>query len=152
MACMNCNHCDKKDDLVYETKHYKIYLYDQSYLGRCAIVSKRHIQNLSECTSEEQIDFFKVVALLEKSMKKAFNATMFNWTCLMNHAYRAEKPNPHLQWHFRPRYKETAIFAGEKFTDPDFGEHYDETRKKNISKETKEQIIKEIQKQILNQK
>lgn len=81
---------------------------------------------------------------LESALKKSFNATMSNWTCLMNNAYQNEPPNPHIHWHFRPRYNHKVEFAGLTFEDPEFGHHYDRTRKQEISVDVKRKIIEKI--------
>ena len=41
---------------------------------------------------------------LERVCKKLFNSTMFNFTCLMNNAYR-DDTTPNVHFHFFPRYK-----------------------------------------------
>lgn len=58
---------------------------------------------------------------------------MFNWSCLMNFAYRNDPPDPQVHWHFRPRYKHPVDFAGEKFEDRAFGSHYERGTKRKVS-------------------
>lgn len=138
-----------KDDIIlFETDFWKVLLFpNQAYLGRCLISLKKDSGELSDLTSEEWADFHKnIVKKLEPAFKKAFNATMFNWTCFMNHAYRDESPNPHTHWHFRARYKNDVEFAGEKFQDTEFPTHYDKDRKKIVSKELLKKISEEIKK------
>lgn len=138
------------DEQIFETKYWKVLLLpDQAYLGRCVIALKRDCGELSNLTSDEWIDFQKnIVQKLESAFKKAFNATMFNWTCLMNNAFKAETPKPQVHWHFRPRYKENVKFAGEQFQDLEFAHHYGRERKKIVSKETLELIAKELRKNL----
>ena len=71
--------------ILYETEFWKVILSDeQSYLGRSVIILKRNCGELSNLTSEEWLDFHKnIVKKLELTFKKIFNATMFNWGCLM---------------------------------------------------------------------
>ena len=110
---------------VLETENWNVFtMTDQRYLGRCVVVLKRHCGDLSGINDEEMLDFINVVRKLEFSAKKAFNATMFNWTCLMNLAYQVNPPNPQVHWHFRPRYNHEVDFAGKVFIDPNFGHHY----------------------------
>jgi len=136
------------DELIYETDFWKVILInDQTYLGRSAIVLKRDCNEMSNLTSEEFSDFHtNVVKTLESAFKKTFNATMFNWTCLMNNAFKSENPKPHVHWHFRPRYRNEVKFAGEIFQDVDFAHHYDRAKKKIVSKKILELIAKEIRK------
>ena len=101
---------------------------DQSYLGRTIVELKTHKGSLTELSDEEWTDFGVLVKKYENAIKKSFNADLFNWGCLMNHAYRKEPSNPHVHWHVRPRYKSKVEFEGQEFTDPDFGNHYDRDR------------------------
>ena len=108
---------------------------------------KRKEGNLSNLTSEEWMDFHKnVVKKLEKALKKAFKATMFNWTCLMNAAYKSENPKPHVHWHFRPRYNHKIKFSGDVYEDHIFAHHYSRNRKNLLPKEKLKPIVKEIKK------
>lgn len=143
---MECHLCKiNHNEIIYETKYWLVHLApDQTYLGRCYVTLKRHCGDLAELKKEEMLDFLEIVKRLESAMKKAFNAIMFNWTCLMNNAYREKNPNPHVHWHFRPRYNHKIKFAGLEFEDKNFGEHYLSGTNRKISKEVKEKIIKEI--------
>jgi diadenosine tetraphosphate (Ap4A) HIT family hydrolase len=118
---MNC----EKENLVFETPYWKIILMDdQRYLGRFVIVLKRTCGDLAELNQEEILDFYEVIRKSEALLRKTFNATMFNWTCLMNDAYLDAVPKPQVHWHFRPRYNHLVEFAGEVFKDPNFAHHY----------------------------
>jgi len=131
---------------IVETKFWNVFLVpDQSYLGRCSLELKRHCENLSELNKDEWGDFTGIVKRLEKALKKAFNATMFNWTCLMNNAYKSKSPVPHVHWHFRPRYDHSVKFNGITFEDKEFGHHYDKKRNLIVSDDIKREISKKIQ-------
>jgi len=136
------------NELIYETDFWKIFLLgDQYYLGRCVIILKRKEGNLSNLTSEEWMDFHKnVVKKLEKALKKAFKATMFNWTCLMNNAYKSKNPKPLVHWHFRPRYNHKVKFGGDTYEDHIFAHHYSRSRKNLLPKEKLIPLVKEIKK------
>ena len=69
---------------------------------------------------------------------------MFNWTCLMNNTYQEVPPNPHIHWHFRPRYNHVVDVKGEQFNDPEFGHHYSREREQSISPVVKEGILLKI--------
>jgi len=145
MECKYCKKSSQDGDFIYETKYFRVFLADeQSYLGRCVIALKRHCETLSDLNEEEWLDFAKLVKHLESALKKAFDATMFNWTCLMNDAYKSSKPNPHAHGHFRPRYNHKVKFAGLVFEDTEFGYHYDRTRTLEVSDEVKKKIIQKI--------
>lgn len=124
---MECEYFEKlKDynygDLLAETRHWLIILApDQRNLGTCVVALKRDEKELSGLTRGEWLDLDQIVKKLESAVKKAFNATMFNWGCLMNSSYLDEPPSPHLHWHFIPRYKNPVKFRGKTFEDPCFG-------------------------------
>lgn len=144
---MDCICCQKQnqDDIIYETKYWIVTLSsEQSYLGRCYVTLKRHCGNLSELKQEEWSDFIELIKVLESALRKSFNATMFNWTCLMNDAYKNNPPNPHVHWHFRPRYNHKIKFENVIFEDPEFGNHYNRNRTQNITKKLQQKIIIKI--------
>lgn len=135
-----------KDIILFETSYWKVILFeDQSYLGRCVILLKRNCGELSSLTFKEWSDFSEnIVKKMEIVLKKSFNSTMFNWTCLMNDAYKDKYPKPQVHWHFRPRYKSKVTFEGEIFEDSEFAHHYSRERKKIVSNEILEKIAKKI--------
>lgn len=134
---------------VFETKHWLVALAEeQTYLGYCIVVLKRRpCGNLSDVTEEELLDFLKLVKMFEMTLKGAFNATMFNWSCLMNNAYQEADPKPHVHWHVKPRYDHKVEFGGDVFNDPNFGHHYVllERCDREVSEEMQEKIITKIQ-------
>lgn len=121
---------------------------DQRYLGRCVVTLKRHCGDLAELKQEENSDFSKLVCDLESASKKAFNATMFNWTCLMNNAYQKKPYNPHVHWHFRPRYDNEVTFGGMIFKDELFGHHYSRDEKFIVPGNVLDNIAKELSEKI----
>ena len=140
-----------KKKLVFETEYWRVGLAEeQTYLGYCVVVLKRQGQgcgDLADLTREEEIDFFEVVKIFEKALRGAFDATMFNWSCLMNHAYQLPNPEPHMHWHVKPRYNHPVEFEGELFEDSRFGHHYLllENLNRIASDEMQNKIIARIQ-------
>lgn len=109
-------------DFMLETPYWIIFLApNQSNIGTCVVALKRHHGDLDGLLDEEWLDFAQIVKKMEHSLKKSFNATMFNWGALMNADYLIEKPDPHLHWHFIPRYKNIVKFEGIQFDDKYFG-------------------------------
>lgn len=136
-----------EDTILFQTKFWEIKLSEnQAYLGRCVILLKRNCGELSMLNSEEWGDYIIIVKRLEFAFKKAFDATMFNWTCLMNNAFQEKNPKPRVHWHFRPRYNHNVNFAGEKFEDLEFAHHYSSERHKIVQKLVLEEIAKEVKK------
>lgn len=144
---MPCLFCKKPNpiDIVYQTEHWAVFLaQDQTYLGRCIVSLKRHCGGLAELKKEEWEEFIGVVKKLESAFRKAFDAIMFNWNCLMNDAYQEKIPDPHVHWHFRPIYNHKVEIANLVFEDLEFGHHYDRTKKREIPKAAKKIIISKI--------
>lgn len=109
---------------VFKTKHWKAFLAeDQAYFGRLVIVSDRACTSLGDLTEEEQLEFFFLAKKLEQFFRKQFHASMFNWSCLMNNAYK-DGETPQVHWHFRPRYAKSIVVAEKEYNDPNFGYHY----------------------------
>ncbi len=143
MACIFCK--KEKINFIKETKYWNILLgMNQSQLGRCIVVLKRHCGNLSELEQNEILDFFGIAKQLENATKKSFDATMFNWTCLMNDAYKENPPQPHVHWHFLPRYDHDVVIDGTKFSDSKFGQYYDREGNIEISEKLKQKIISKL--------
>jgi len=111
-------------DTIFSTTYWDVKLADdQTYFGRLVIISRAERSSLPDLSSEEQKDFFELIRKLEEFYRTKFSATMFNYSCLMNNAYRdGEKPRVH--WHFRPRYAQPIVVEGLTIADPNFGNHY----------------------------
>ena len=125
--------------ILKEMSYWYISLWEnQYYLGRASIelrdTSKRH---LSELSRNEVLELFYIIKQYENALKKSFNTTNFNWTCLMNNSYKEEnKNNPEpLHLHVWPRYKEKVSFMDDVFEDKIFGHHYDKNKKKYVKRE-----------------
>jgi diadenosine tetraphosphate (Ap4A) HIT family hydrolase len=129
---------------VAEWNHWEVLLHtnDQRYLGRLVVVLKRPCSDLALLERNELVEWHQAVEVLQRALRKAFDATMFNWCCLMNDAYQEENPQPQVHWHFRPRYDHPVEFAGEMFQDPNFGHHYlrDKENNRKLRKETLEEL------------
>lgn len=137
-------------NLIFQTEHWRIILKpDQKYLGKCVVRLKRKCGDLAELTQEEILDFLEVVKKTESLFRKTFNATMFNWTCLMNNAYQLPNPDPQIHWHFRPRYNHQVKFGDEVFVDPNFGHHYLSLDIEEVlPREVLDKIVVELQKNL----
>ena len=124
---IECPYCEKLIDYNFgdpliQTDHWIVFLApNQSNLATCVVALKRDKKTLSGLKGEEWEDFIQLLERMEKAVKTAFNATLFNWGCLMNTFYLENTLEPHLHWHFIPRYNHHVEFAGHKFEDPHFG-------------------------------
>ncbi|MBI2075106.1 MAG: HIT family protein [Candidatus Harrisonbacteria bacterium] len=143
--CKYCGFSAKDENFIFETPFWKVFLApEQSYLGRSMIVLKRHAGSLSDLTVEELVDFGGAVKKIEAAAKKAFHAIMFNWTCMMNDMYRAAKADPHVHWHVRPRYNRAIEISGTRFTDSEFGQHYNRDRMQEVPSDVRKEIIAKL--------
>ena len=133
---------------LFDTEFWEVELInEQSNLGRCVVDLKRECKELSLVTKEEFIDLHNIIQRLERTFKEKFNATMFNWTCLMNDSYKDTNDEiPQVHFHFRPRYKEGITLNGELFCDENFAHHYNNKSRKIVSDE----ILKTIKEKFLN--
>lgn len=138
------------DQTIFETNLWRVVLnqVDQTYLCRCVVVAKRLVGSMSDLTDEEWLDFAKVVKKLEAACRKAFGAALFNWGCLMNHAYRENPPQPQVHWHFRPRYAKSVQCGGETFIDTEFGSHYARGTERKVSPTLANKITEAIREQL----
>jgi diadenosine tetraphosphate (Ap4A) HIT family hydrolase len=142
MDCEVCRFLNQNQTLVLQTEFWKVFAtQDQSNLGKCIVSCKRHCPSLSELTTEEWLDFKKLICVIEKKIKNAFNADLFNWSCLMNNAFKDGSNNPHVHWHIRPRYRKSTEKYGQIFIDPEFGQHYDNKRVSIIEDKILQKII-----------
>ena len=131
--CDICKHLQDETGRLLATDKWVVTLApDQGYLGRCYVTLRSHKGSLSELTNAEWQEYIHLVPRLEKACRQAFNASPFNWACMMNNSYQAMPANPHVHWHFRPRYAEPVTLAGVRFADPQFEYHYDCDQRRTV--------------------
>ena len=108
---------------LYKGKNWNVIFVDscQEFIGDCIISCNK--ESLSDLTDEDWQELGRLEKELERISKKLFNATMFNFACLMNNAYRDnEKPNVH--FHFIPRYKNKLKLFNKIYKDKHFGYNF----------------------------
>ncbi len=135
----NCETCQLFPiaDPLLETNNWVVSLSpDQGYLGRCYISLKEHKGDMADLTNEEWLNFAEIVKKLEKAVRLAFDAQLFNWGCLMNNAFQHSPAKPHVHWHLRPRYNKTVNLDGINFADQLFGHHYDRAQSQKVTDKT----------------
>ena len=152
MICPICSWPVNNQDylLLQELQYWRICLApNQSLLGRCVIHLKRHTGNLANISENESLEFLKVVRYLEEAIRFTFGATMFNWSCYMNHSYRESPPNPHVHWWAVARYDHVVNFGDTVFEDPHFGNPYDHYRVMTAPKNLRLKIAGAIKSRLL---
>ncbi len=108
---------------LYESKNWIVVFEEwcQEFPGQCIISSTK--ESLYDLTSEEWIELGSLEKELERICKKLFNATMFNFACLMNNAYK-DNEKPHVHFHFIPRYKDELKIFNKVYKDRHFGYNF----------------------------
>lgn len=133
--------------ILYKGKTWEVVFADwcQEFLGYCIISCNK--ESLSDLTSDDWIELGKIEKELERVCKKVFNATMFNFACLMNNAFK-DNEKPHVHYHFVPRYKEKFKIFDKNYIDKHFGYNFwkwalneNERQPDIFSKEEKEKIF-----------
>ena len=148
MSCPICaaDPADTGHLRFYEGEYWRVALApNQSLLGRCVLSTRRHVGDLAALERAEIAELFALIGRFEAALRGAFSATMFNWSCYMNHHYREDPPDPHVHWWCVPRYARPVGFAGETFTDPHFGGPYDHARWQELPLPTRRRIVGAIE-------
>ena len=109
--------------ILFKSKNFEVVFGDwcQEFPGYCIISIAK--ESLSELTSEEWQELGMLEKELERVCQKLFKATMFNFACLMNNAYR-DKEKPHVHFHFVPRYAEELKLFNKTYIDKHFGYNF----------------------------
>ncbi|MBQ9229288.1 MAG: HIT family protein [Eubacterium sp.] len=116
----------------------------QDYIGHCVLVHREHLDRLSDTTVQDFMDLMMVVRLLEKAAESVFDATNFNWSCLMNDAFKETEFNPHLHLHFRPRYQDAVKVLDNSYVDGEFSHHYDPHKPDQLNEAEKEEVFRRL--------
>lgn len=105
---------------LYKGKYWDVVFvkWCQEFPGDCIISCNK--ESLSDLTEDEWKELGELEKELERITKKLFNATMYNFACLMNNAYR-DNEKPHVHFHFIPRYDGERIILNKKYKDIHFG-------------------------------
>ena len=108
---------------IYKDKTWEVVFgnWSQEFIGYCVISCNK--ESLSELTSDDWVELGKLEKELERVCTKLYGATMFNFSCLMNNAYR-DNEKPHVHFHFIPRYKNEVSIFNKKYIDKHFGYNF----------------------------
>lgn len=108
---------------LYRGKYFNVVFGDwcQEFVGYCILSSDK--ESLSDLEPEAWEELGKLEKELERICKEIFGATMFNFACLMNNAYR-DNEKPHVHYHFVPRYKNELKLFNKIYKDKHFGYNF----------------------------
>lgn len=139
---------------LYQGKYWEVVFTEwcQEFPGECIISSNK--ETLSDLTEEEWVELGLIEKELERVCQKLFQATMFNFACLMNNAYR-DHEKPHVHFHFIPRYKNKREILNKTYQDRHFGYNMwkwalskFKAQKDIFTKEEKLEIYNKMQKEL----
>ena len=122
--CDICENLRSDRRLLFRTKYWSVYLANnQNYFGRVIAMLNVHKGSLTELSNEEWTQFQRIAKAIENIFKSLFGATLMNWECLMNGAFRKTNPTPHVHIHCVPRFGKPIFFNKKTYVDTEFGAH-----------------------------
>ena len=93
---------------------------NQNLLGKCFIALRRHVEAVTELTTDEWADLHVQISRSIRGLDALFGPDHVNLAFLQNQ-------DRHVHLHVVPRYAGAREFADRTFTDPTYGDHYDPT-------------------------
>jgi len=115
---------------IHEGEYWRVALRgaNQALLGASYITLKDHKESLADLSAAEDDEFVVIRNRLIRAVGAAFDPDGINLTCLMNDAFLPTSdpdfvPQPHIHYHFYPRYKDERTVGGVTFRDPEFGQY-----------------------------
>lgn len=111
--------------ILYSTGNWEVIFVtgSQAFVGECIISNKNNRKSLSELDMSEWIELGEIEKTLETVCKNAFDATMYNFACLMNNAYN-DGTTPNVHFHFIPRYNHELNLFDKRYVDKHFGHNF----------------------------
>jgi diadenosine tetraphosphate (Ap4A) HIT family hydrolase len=76
---------------------------DSDYSGFCRVILKRHVAEMTDLASEEQLHLMRVVLAVEAVLRRLYQPDKINLASLGN-------VTPHLHWHVIPRWRDDRHF------------------------------------------
>ncbi len=118
-AAAGCGLCSRSlGPVVAESDSWRLILNrNQNLLGKCFLVSRRHIEAVCDLGAAEWADLRDEVVRATASLQSAFQPDHFNYAFLQNQ-------DRHVHLHLIPRYAAQRCWNGLIFTDPDYPGHY----------------------------
>jgi diadenosine tetraphosphate (Ap4A) HIT family hydrolase len=138
------------DFRIHEGEAWRVTLRDnQALLGTTFITLKGHKEGLEQLSYDDDEEFRTIRNRLIGAVGVAFAPDGVNLSCLMNYAFRSNgnpdfTPQPHVHYHFKPRYSTPRTVAGETFTDPEFADYLKIGRGQRVMPEVGKVIVARI--------
>ena len=107
--CLYCGQNGARENLMIEIAQLSVstvYLFkEQTYMGRCIVAYKDHVNDLNELSDDERNAFMADVVRVTRAMQKVFNPEKINYG-----AY-SDKLS-HLHFHLAPKYVDGPDYGG----------------------------------------
>ncbi|MGI4789691.1 MAG: HIT family protein [Janthinobacterium lividum] len=115
----NCTLCPLTRGVILENDSWTLVLNEnQATLGRVFFALNRHETDIARLTDAEVVSLWAFVRETKEALTALFAPDHFNYMFLMN-------LTPHVHFHIFPRYAQPREFGGLRFTDDQYGDHYD---------------------------
>lgn len=117
---MECSLCDPSlGPIIAEGIHWRLVLnHNQDLLGKCFLVSRRHVEDVSNLTEDEWLELHQQLIHITRALARGFHPDHINYTFLQNQ-------DRHVHLHVIPRYAEARMFEEAMFDDPGYPGHYE---------------------------
>lgn len=107
---------------------------NQATLGRVFFALKRPETDALNLTADEHAALWRFLTDAKSALTTLFAPDHFNYMALMN-------LTPQVHWHIFPRYQLPREFAGQTFTDGEWGGHYNPARTVTLDDATQGALV-----------
>ena len=122
----SCPLCNPSRGVVLDNDHWTLILNEnQATLGRAFFALKRHETDVAALTPDEVSSLWAFLCETKAALLALFAPDHFNYMFLMN-------LTPHTHFHIFPRYAASREFAGQKWRDSQYGDHYDPSENRPV--------------------
>jgi diadenosine tetraphosphate (Ap4A) HIT family hydrolase len=122
------------DFTICQTDYWKLILNpNQHYLGRSLLVLRRHASSLENLTCFEETEHSQMQRVIVSVLKNTFACETVNLLYAINHEFKKKPINPHVYWHFIPRYGREIYLNEHIFSDTEWTNMVDFSRDDNYS-------------------
>ena len=130
-----CTLCHPARGVVLPNDFWTLVLNEnQATLGRVFFALNRHETDIVRLTDPEVLSLWTFVRETKAALTTLFAPDHFNYMFLMN-------LTPHAHFHIFPRYAQPREFAGERFADEQYGDHYDPNASRALDADAEEALI-----------
>ena len=137
-----CTLCPPARGVVLPNDFWTLVLNEnQATLGRVFFALNRHETDIARLTDPEVLSLWAFVRETKAALTTLFAPDHFNYMFLMN-------LTPHVHFHIFPRYARLREFAGQRFADGQFGDHYDPHESRALDADTEAALINALRREL----